>query len=213
MQTDLRLTAVSYMVLGLIELAGGEATPYALKQFVPPSVGNFWTVGHPQLYTEPERLARAGLLAEEREEGGRRRRMYRLTPAGRKALDAWRATPAGELGELRNPGLLQLFFGAEKAPLAEAVARGLHGAKLAKTGGKMLRCGEGLGCRRASGSRWRPGSRSSAPRWSSGRSSSASTRPAAAGRFLQWPPPPSPSRPSFPSPAGARGPRCACTRC
>ena len=125
-----RLTAVSYMVLGLIE-AAGEATPYQLKQFAATSVGNFWTIQHAQLYTESERLATAGLLAEEREEGGRRRRTYRLTAAGRKALDAWRATPAGELGELRNPGLLQLFFGAEKAPLAEAQLA-VHGAKLAE---------------------------------------------------------------------------------
>ena len=114
-----RLTPVSYMVLGLIELAG-EATPYQLKQVAAESVGNFWSIQHAQLYSEPERLAEAGLLDEEREEGGRRRRTYRLTAAGREALDAWRAAPATEIGELRNPGLLQLFFGAEKGPLARA---------------------------------------------------------------------------------------------
>jgi DNA-binding PadR family transcriptional regulator len=118
------------MVLGLIE-AAGEATPYQLKQFAATSVGNFWSIQHAQLYTESERLAKAGLLAEEREEGGRRRRTYRLTKRGRTALDAWRATPAGELGELRNPGLLQLFFGAEKGPLAEAQLAA-HRAKLAE---------------------------------------------------------------------------------
>jgi DNA-binding PadR family transcriptional regulator len=114
-----RLTPVSYMVLGLIELAG-EATPYQLKQVAAQSVGNFWTMQHAQIYTESERLAKAGLLAEEREETGRRRRTYALTDAGREALEAWRATPATEIGELRSPGLLQLFFGAEKGPLARA---------------------------------------------------------------------------------------------
>jgi len=123
-----RLTAVSYMVLGLIENAG-EATPYQLKQFAGQSVGNFWTIQHAQLYTESERLAKAGLLDEEREEGGRRRRIYRLTGAGREALAAWRSAPATELGELRSPGLLQLFFGAEKEPLAAAQVEA-HGAKL-----------------------------------------------------------------------------------
>ena len=39
-----RLTAVSYMVLGLIENAG-EATPYQLKAFAARSVGNFWSIG------------------------------------------------------------------------------------------------------------------------------------------------------------------------
>ena len=125
-----RLTAVSYMVLGLLENAE-EATPYQLKQVASRSVGNFWTIQHAQLYTECERLAKAGLLEEEREKGGRRRRTYRLTDGGRAALRAWLAAPATELGELRSPGLLQLFFGAEKGPLAEAQIAS-HAAKLAE---------------------------------------------------------------------------------
>lgn len=125
-----RLTAVSYMVLGLVANAG-RATPYQLKQVAASSVGNFWTIQHAQLYTECERLAKAGLLDEEREEGGRRRRTYALTDAGREALDAWRTAPATELGELRSPGLLQLFFGAEPAPLAAAQIES-HAAKLAE---------------------------------------------------------------------------------
>jgi DNA-binding PadR family transcriptional regulator len=116
------------MVLGLVERAG-HATPYQLKQVAAQSVGNFWTIQHAQLYTECERLAKAGLLSEEREETGRRRRTYSLTPPGHAAIDAWRAEPATELGELRSPGLLQLFFGAEKAPLAEAQLAS-HRAKL-----------------------------------------------------------------------------------
>ena len=123
-----RLTAVSYMVLGLIENAG-EATPYQLKHVAARSVGNFWTVQHAQLYTEPERLAKAGLLSEEREEGGRRRRTYRLTDAGRETLEAWRSSPAQDIGELRSPGLLQLFFGAKPGPLARAQLE-VHETKL-----------------------------------------------------------------------------------
>lgn len=125
-----RLTPVSYMVLGLIENAE-QATPYQLKQFASRSVGNFWTIQHAQLYTECERLAKAGLLDEERETTGRRRRTYCLTEAGRAALDRWRAEPATELGELRSPGLLQLFFGAEPEPLAQAQVAS-HEAKLAE---------------------------------------------------------------------------------
>ncbi|HEV2814819.1 MAG TPA: PadR family transcriptional regulator [Solirubrobacteraceae bacterium] len=125
-----RLTPVSYMVLGLIENAG-EATPYQLKAFAAQSVGNFWSIQHAQLYTESERLAKAGLLDEHREEGGRRRRTYALTEAGRAALAEWRAAPATELGELRSLGLLQLFFGAEKGPLARAQLES-HGRKLAE---------------------------------------------------------------------------------
>ena len=90
MQGDLRLTPTSYIVLGLLERAG-SATPYELKQRVARSVGNFWSLQHAQLYTEPERLAGAGYLTERRERGGRRRRHYSLTAAGRWALAEWRA--------------------------------------------------------------------------------------------------------------------------
>ena len=114
-----RLTPTSYIVLGLLELAG-EATPYRLKQMVAGSVGYFWTLHHAQLYTEPERLAEAGYVSETREETGRRRKHYSLTPKGRAALDGWRSEPTGELAELREPAVLKLFFGADPKHLAAA---------------------------------------------------------------------------------------------
>jgi PadR family transcriptional regulator, regulatory protein AphA len=124
----IRLTPVSHIVLGLVGWHG-EATPYQLKTAVASSVGNFWTVQHAQLYSEPERLAAAGLLSEHREEGGRRRRTYRLTEAGREAHRAWLASPSEELGELREPGLLQLFLGADPRRLGATQAE-LHERKL-----------------------------------------------------------------------------------
>ena len=98
----------------------GRATPYQLKQAAQVSVFHFWSVPHTQLYTECARLAEAGLLDERREASGRRRRTYRLTAAGRKALRAWRDDPNTDLYELRDPGLLKLFCGADPAALAEA---------------------------------------------------------------------------------------------
>jgi DNA-binding PadR family transcriptional regulator len=127
---ELRLTPTSYIVLGLLELAG-ESTPYGLKQLVSTSVGNFWTLHHAQLYTEPERLAKAGYVSEKREEGGRRRKLYELTAKGRRALDDWRAESTSSLGELREPSLLKLFFGADPARLAAAQIPA-HRAKLAE---------------------------------------------------------------------------------
>jgi PadR family transcriptional regulator AphA len=112
-----RLTPTSYIVLGLLSLAG-EATPYRLKQMAAGSVGHFWSLQHAQLYTEPERLARGGYVTEEREEGGRRRKLYRITDKGRQALRDWRAEPTDTLSELRHPGLLKLFFGADPEQLA-----------------------------------------------------------------------------------------------
>jgi PadR family transcriptional regulator, regulatory protein AphA len=114
---EFRLSAVSYVVLGFVQWAG-EATPYRLKQLVAGSVGNFWTLQHAQLYTEPERLAQAGYLTEERERGGRRRKVYTVTDRGRRALEKWRAEPTDAIPELRAPALLKLFFGADPAALA-----------------------------------------------------------------------------------------------
>ena len=108
---------MSYVVLGFIELTG-EATPYLLKQLVAGSVGNFWTLQHAQLYSEPERLAKACYLTEERERGGRRRKRYTITEQGRRALADWRAEPTDAIPELRAPALLKLFFGADPATLA-----------------------------------------------------------------------------------------------
>jgi DNA-binding PadR family transcriptional regulator len=116
---DIKLTPTSYIVLGLLS-HGEEATPYDLKGMVAASVGNFWNLQHAQLYTEPERLTKAGLLSEDREEGGRRRRRYRITDAGRAALREWLDSPTAAMTELRDPGLLQLFFGADRKELAAA---------------------------------------------------------------------------------------------
>jgi DNA-binding PadR family transcriptional regulator len=124
-----RLTNTSYVVLGLVEVCQ-PATPYDLKRFAEISVFNFWSVPHTQIYTESARLAAAGLLEERREETGRRRRIYRLTAAGRKALEAWRGDAGSfEPLEFRDAGLIKLFFGADAATLAASQLAG-HERKL-----------------------------------------------------------------------------------
>jgi PadR family transcriptional regulator AphA len=118
MSRNLRLTDTSYVVLGLLEICQ-PATPYDLKQFARISVFNFWSVPHTQVYSECARLAEAGLLDEDREEGGRRRRVYRLTADGQSELEDWRREPASGVFELRDPGLLKIFFGADPREVAK----------------------------------------------------------------------------------------------
>ena len=108
--SSIALTPVSYLVLGLVARSG-PATPYELKRFASHSIGYFWSFPHSQLYAEPERLARAGLLEENREIGGRRRRRYAITAAGRIVLREWLREPTTALPQLRDLGLLKLFFG------------------------------------------------------------------------------------------------------
>jgi PadR family transcriptional regulator AphA len=103
------LTSTSYLVLGLIEREG-PSTPYELKRHVAATIGHFWSFPHALLYNEPARLVDLGLLTEEREPEGRRRRLFTITGRGRAAIQAWLAEPSQASTELRDAGLLQLFF-------------------------------------------------------------------------------------------------------
>ncbi len=109
------LTPVSYVVLGLVA-RDGPSTPYALKTAVGRGVAHFWPFPHSQIYAETERLAGLGLLAEEREHTGRRRRSYRITGEGRAALADWLAEPTDEPPQIRSLGLLKLFFTQHAEP-------------------------------------------------------------------------------------------------
>lgn len=121
------LSPTSFIVLGLLARAPG--TPYDLKTRVSFGLGNFWTVQHAQLYTETARLAKEGLLNEQRESEGRRRKTYSITKAGTEALREWLALPVNELAELRDLALLKVFFGADPLMIATGQLEA-HRAKL-----------------------------------------------------------------------------------
>jgi PadR family transcriptional regulator, regulatory protein AphA len=120
MSTELRLGPTSYLVLGLVAMSG-PSTSYDLKRYVEITVGNFWPFPHTQLYTEPARLAAAGLLEETREQTGRRRRHYTITTTGRQQLSKWLSEPESSPTEYRDLGLLKFFF-AELAQPDDVIA-------------------------------------------------------------------------------------------
>lgn len=133
MSTD-RLTPTSYLVLGLLAREG-PSTPYDLERQVRATLGNFWSFPHTLLYSEPPRLTGLGLVTETREDYGRRKRVFAITQAGRDALAEWLDRPHDEPTELRDLGLLQLFFsdlasGGARLRLAEQQLA-IHRAKLA----------------------------------------------------------------------------------
>lgn len=131
---SIKLTTTSYLVLGLVARLQ-PCTPYDLKRTVANSIEYFWAFPHSQLYAEPGRLKRAGLLRESRERGGRRRRRFQLTEAGRAALADWLKEPTPTPTEIRDLGLLKLYFGefAEAAAVAALAAeqQRLHSERLA----------------------------------------------------------------------------------
>jgi len=135
----IRLTGTSFAVLTLLELLG-PSTPYDLKQALEQSIENFWPVPHTTFYAEPARLARAGYLSVRQEQGGRRRKLYTLTEAGRSALHEWVRAAVVAPPQYRDEGVLKIFAGADPLPILRS-RREWHRAKLAELEGYL----EGLG--------------------------------------------------------------------
>jgi len=126
------LSNTAYVILGLLRSA--PRSGYEIKQVVDKSTRFFWATSYGQIYPELKRLAAAGMVdAAEAPRGGRRRTVYRLTAAGRKELRRWLERDP-ETFELRDEGLLKLFFsagGGPEAPLgAIAAKRRQHAATL-----------------------------------------------------------------------------------
>src|ERR671914_335683 len=103
------LGKTSYVVLGMLRL--GKKTGYEIKSLVDVSTRFFWAASYGQIYPELKRLEQAGLI-EGREDAtsGRRRRAYELTPAGREALHDWLTSDKPNVRELRDEGMLKVFF-------------------------------------------------------------------------------------------------------
>lgn len=111
-------TAITPVVLGL--LAKGPRSGYDIKAVVDRSTRFFWAASYGQIYPELRRLEAEGLIeGEDSPTGGRRRRVYKLTPAGRKALVEWLVGPTITI-ELRDESLLRLFF-ADALPQEQAL--------------------------------------------------------------------------------------------
>jgi len=128
-----RLSPTSYLVLGLLAREG-PSTPYDLKRQVAATLGHFWSFPHALLYAEPPRLVELGLATETQELHGRRRRTFTITPAGDAAVQEWLRRPSQDSTELRDPGLLQLYFAdlgsAETPRIITREQLAIHRAKL-----------------------------------------------------------------------------------
>jgi PadR family transcriptional regulator, regulatory protein AphA len=141
----IKLTGTSYAVLALFDQCGGEATSYDLKQAIEVSIQNFWPVPHTTAYEEPARLAAAGYLTSRQEEGGRRKRVYAMTDAGREALREWADNPSVTPPQLREEAVLKVFAGAEPGPLLDFTVA-WHRGKLEELQGLLdaMRDAEGV---------------------------------------------------------------------
>lgn len=102
------LTTTSYAILGLLAIK--PWTTYELAKQMEASLRNFWPRAERKLYEEPRKLVAHQLATVQQETVGKRpRSVYRITPAGRRALRAWLDEPGG-LASLEFEALIKVFF-------------------------------------------------------------------------------------------------------
>ena len=114
----MEITSATWTVLGLIELK--PRSGYDIKRVVERSIRHFWAASPGQIYPELRRLEAAGWIeGVDDPRGGRKRRVYRITPAGTAALQGWFAGRDTRV-ELRDESLLRLFF-ADAIPFEQGL--------------------------------------------------------------------------------------------
>jgi DNA-binding PadR family transcriptional regulator len=114
------LTTTEAAVLALLAIEG-ERSGYDLDKLVQKAIGHVWRPARTQLYALLPRLESDGLARSRTvtQTGRPDKRLYRLTRAGRTALDAWLTTvePGAE-----EAFLLKLFVGG-LVPLESSIAQ------------------------------------------------------------------------------------------
>jgi DNA-binding PadR family transcriptional regulator len=116
------LSTTSFAILGLLAIRPWSS--YELTQQMGRGMSRFWPRAASKLYEEPKKLVAQGLARASAASAGRRRRtVYTITAAGRRALASWLASwPAPP--ELECEALLRTFFAEHgtKRDLMEALA-------------------------------------------------------------------------------------------
>ncbi len=102
------LTPTAQAILGFLSLRSRSG--YEIRQAAQRTAGLVWGVSDGQLYPQLHDLHARGLIEPDgAPEGPKSRQRWRLTDAGREALQAWLREPAAT-PVLRDEGLLKLLF-------------------------------------------------------------------------------------------------------
>jgi DNA-binding PadR family transcriptional regulator len=104
----MELSATGKVILGM--LAARPRSGYEIKQLVDNSARFFWAASYGQIYPELKKLKKEGLIAgDDSSRGARQSTTFKLTAAGKRAARDWIKRPP-RVFELRDEGLLELFF-------------------------------------------------------------------------------------------------------
>src|SRR3954469_25835830 len=131
----MELSATGKVILGM--LAARPRSGYEIKQLVDSSARFFWAASYGQIYPELKRLDDAGLIAgADASQGARQRTVFKLTAKGRRAAKEWIAREP-QVFELRDEGLLELFFAGSIEPARTAEIARERAAKAAATAAEL----------------------------------------------------------------------------
>jgi PadR family transcriptional regulator AphA len=109
-----QLSPTAYVILGMVSKE--PRSGYEIKAAVDNSTRFFWAASYGQIYPELKRLSEAGLVAGiDSPTGGRKRTVYEITVDGEEELKTWLRQPP-ETYEMREEGLLKLFFASVLSP-------------------------------------------------------------------------------------------------
>jgi PadR family transcriptional regulator, regulatory protein AphA len=110
----MELSPTAYVILGMVSRE--PRSGYEIKALVDNSTRFFWAASYGQIYPELKRLAEAGLVeGVDAPRGERKRTVYAITADGEQALKDWLRQPPTTY-ELREEGLLKLFFAGVLPP-------------------------------------------------------------------------------------------------
>lgn len=86
---------------------------YDVTRFAEQSVAHFWPIVKSQVYSELSRLEELGLISgtDVAQEGVPDKRVFKPTPQGLAALDAWLLAPGYATDRVRSGFLIKFFFG------------------------------------------------------------------------------------------------------
>lgn len=114
---SVKLTTTQHLILTTIAWRG-PCTPYELKDYFQRVVRTLVDVPHTLLYTEPPKLASLGLVDEEQEPAGRRRKTYTITDAGMEVVREWLSSAPHREPSLEDEALMKLTYAAFSTPEA-----------------------------------------------------------------------------------------------
>jgi PadR family transcriptional regulator, regulatory protein AphA len=131
----MELSPTAYVILGMVSRE--PRSGYEIKAAVDNTTRFFWAASYGQIYPDLKKLSAAGLVEGiDASQGDRKRTRYAITADGEAALKDWlREPPAAS--EMREEGLLKLFFSGLLAPEEAAATLRVMGQRRRELGQRL----------------------------------------------------------------------------